>query len=99
MSVHRRAAFGFLDSEEAAQHQENMDRAVQDYFRLRDQIDCWLEQARQIIAGMIEVEERPTSTGVPSPDNGRESAPAHQSEGGTGGDFPVGLLIELETVC
>lgn len=93
-----RAAFGFPNSEEEALHQERLDCALQDYSRLRDQIDWWLEQARQIIAGMIEVEERQTPTGAPLPDNGRDSAPAHQSEEGPSGKFPVGLFIELEGV-
>lgn len=75
-----RAAFGFSDSEAAALHRENMDRAVQDYFRLRDQIDHWLEQSRQIIVGIIEAEERSTSTGTPFPDNRKESAPAHHCD-------------------
>ncbi len=93
-----RAALGFTNSEEEALPQEQLDRALQDYFRLRDRIDWWLEQARQIIAGMIEAEERQTPTGAPLPDNGREGAPAHQSEEGPGGQFPVGLFIELEAV-
>ncbi len=91
-----RAAFGFTSSEAAALHQEQLDCALQAYFRLRDQIDWWLEQARQIIAGMIEVEGRQTPTGAPLPDNGRDSAPARQSEEVPGGKIPVGLFIELE---
>ena len=93
-----RVAFGFSSSEEAATHRQQLDCALRDYFRLRDQIDWWLEQARQLVASMLEPERGAASAGAPIPDCNRDRAQAHKSEEEPGGRFPVGLFIELEEV-
>ena len=51
-----RVAFGFSSSEEATSHRDQLDHALRDYFRLRDQIDWWLEQARQLVPSRLEPE-------------------------------------------
>ncbi|HEY0376829.1 MAG TPA: hypothetical protein VGC87_07720 [Pyrinomonadaceae bacterium] len=87
-----RVAFGFLSSEEAASHRDELNHALRDYFRLRDQLDWWLEQARQIIASMLEVERGAASACALISDCDQEKAQAHEFE------EPGGLFIELEEV-
>ena len=67
----RRAA-GFSSAEQEALYEETLDDATQDYFQLRGQIDWWLEQARQIVDDLIEIERREALTGGSVPELGQQ---------------------------
>lgn len=48
-SLLARRARGFSNPFEAALHEQTLSNALQDYFRLREQINWWLEQVGQLV--------------------------------------------------
>ncbi len=73
-----RAAQGFLSPLEATLHEERQSHALQNYFRLREQIDWWLGEIRQVAAALAELEQRETAGDAPVPclqPQGREEGP------------------------
>ena len=57
-----RKAGGFSSAEQETLYEATLDDAIQDYFQLRGQIDLWLEQARQIVDALMEIERREAFT-------------------------------------
>lgn len=55
-------AGGFSSSEHKALYEATLDDAIYDYLQLRGQIDWWIEQARQIIDALMEIERREAFT-------------------------------------
>jgi hypothetical protein len=84
---------GFSSREEAALYEKTLSHAIQDYFRLRDQIDWWLAQAHQLVAALMEIERQASSMDASIREFNRKRARACEFE-----EEPAMLLIELELV-
>jgi hypothetical protein len=69
-----RKAYGFSCPASLALHEEELNQAIQAYFRLRDQIDWWLAQVRQIVANLAEIERQASPISAPSPERNRQRA-------------------------
>jgi virulence-associated protein VapD len=69
-----RKAYGFSCPGSLALHEEELNHAIQAYFRLRDQIDWWLAQVRQVVANLAEIERQASPISAPSPECNRKSA-------------------------
>jgi len=63
-----RRAGGFSSAEQEALYEATLDDAMRDYFQLRGQIDWWLEQARQVVDALTEMERRESSADVTAPE-------------------------------
>jgi len=85
---------GFSSREKAALFEETLNHAIQDYFRLRDQIDWWLAQAHQLVAALTEIERQASSMDMSVLKFNRKSAHDRGFE-----EEPLMLFIELEIVC
>lgn len=69
-----RRAGGFSSAEQEALYEATMDDAIEDYFQLRGQIDWWLEQARQIVDALMELERREAFTDGSVPELDQQQA-------------------------
>ena len=85
-----RRAGGFSSAEQEALYEATLDDAVEDYFQLRGQIDWWLEQARQIIGALTEMERRESSADAPAPEVNRQEVLTDWFE-----DGPTTSFIDL----
>lgn len=57
-----RRTLGFSDPFEAALHEQTLTNCLQEYFRMRQQIDWWLEQVSQLLVLLTKSERNSAET-------------------------------------